>query len=334
MRFGAAQLLQHRRVFASRDPDEARVFMREKEFELELAPREARAFDLRANAAYLPNSYIGYVRYGAAVQVRVPPDRKRDDYWLHFSLRGSSEVINHVGAVECTAGQAVVSSPAGHVMRSARGSARITVSLTKAAIVDQLAALLADAPARPPEFSPIVNLASADAQRLTRHVGLAAAELDDPASARNPILLGMYEQLIMTGLLLCQVNNYTDALCRLETHMAPRDVKRALDYMQGHLDAAVTLADIVAAAGVPGRTLLQHFKDHRGTSPMRYLREARLARVRDALLRTDADESVTQIAMSFGFAHLGRFALEYRRHFGESPSETRARKRSAPVRLS
>jgi AraC-like DNA-binding protein len=31
---------------------------------------------------------------------------------------------------------------------------------------------------------------------------------------------------------------------------------------------------------------------------------------------------VTEIAMSFGFAELGRFSVEYKKAFGESPSQT------------
>ena len=322
MRVDAAPLLEHRRVFESQDPEETRAFMRTKEFELDLSPRESGAFDFVASAAYLPNAYVGYVRYGSAVRVRVPEARKRDDYFIHLPVRGTSEVVNHAGSVVCGQGHAVISSPSGHLMRSERGSERVTVSLTKSAIMGQLASLLGDAPVRPLEFSPGIDLTCAEGQRFSRHVRLLIADLDDPALCHNALLLGMYEQLIVTGLLLCQCNTYTDALNRLEKNAAPRDVKRAIDYMQAHLDAPIMLADLVAASGVPGRTLLKHFNDHRGTTPMRYLRDARLGRVREALLRAEAGESVTQVAMTWGFHHLGRFAIEYRRRFGESPSET------------
>jgi transcriptional regulator GlxA family with amidase domain len=94
------------------------------------------------------------------------------------------------------------------------------------------------------------------------------------------------------------------------------------------LQQPVTLADIAMASGVPGRTLLEHFKNHRGVSPMRYLRNARLARVQEALTRADPAASVTGIAMEWGFNHLGRFAVEYRGLFGESPSDTCRRGRA------
>jgi transcriptional regulator GlxA family with amidase domain len=86
------------------------------------------------------------------------------------------------------------------------------------------------------------------------------------------------------------------------------------------------LPDIVAASGIPGRTLLKHFRDFRGTSPMRYLRRARFERVHQALHSASTDDGVTQIALAHGFTHMGRFSVEYQKQFGESPSATLRRR--------
>jgi transcriptional regulator GlxA family with amidase domain len=49
----------------------------------------------------------------------------------------------------------------------------------------------------------------------------------------------------------------------------------------------------------------------------------RLSRARGALLSADASlTTVTAIATGFGFLELGRFSVEYRQIFGESPSRT------------
>ena len=147
-----------------------------------------------------------------------------------------------------------------------------------------------------------------------------------PASvARRKTMLGMHEQVLLTGLLLSQPHTYIDQLQRPHGQVDPARLKRAVDYIEAHLHRPITLSDITAASGVPGRTLHQHFKDHRGVSPIRYLHDARFARVREDLLRADTDESVTQIAMKWGFRHLGRFAVGYRNRFGETPSQTRRR---------
>jgi adenylate cyclase len=59
-----------------------------------------------------------------------------------------------------------------------------------------------------------------------------------------------------------------------------------------------------------------------GTTPLGWTRRMRLARARRALLHAGPEDSVTDIALSNGFAQLGRFAAEYRRAFGELPSRT------------
>lgn len=321
------QILQHRRVSESRDLEATRAFMHTKEFYLDLHPRQARQFDFAASALYLPSSYIGYIQYGAETTVRVPAARTRDDYFIHLPLHGSAEVRNDKDTVVCGRHSGVISSPAGHVMRSQQGSSRITVSLTKSSMMGQLAALLGYTPKQALEFTASIDLSSGAGQRFDRHVRMAIADLDDPAPIHNPIMTSMYEQLIMTGLLLSQPSNYTNMLHRREMRVAPRDVQRAIDYIEGNLNSCLTLNDIAAASGIPGRTLLKHFRDHWGTSPMRYTRTARLKRVHEALLRNDSTQSVTNVAMAWGFLHLGRFSIEYRKHFGESPSETLHRTR-------
>lgn len=326
MAYPSAQILQHRRISESRDLDAARAFLHSKDFHLDLHPREACKFDFIANALYLPSSYIGYIQYGAETIVRA--SRMRDDYFIHFPLHGSAEVKNDKDTVVCDGRHGVISSPAGHVMHAQQGSSRLTVSLTKSAMMGHLAALLGYTPKLTLEFNAAIDLDSAAGQRFHRNIRMAIADLDDPAPIHNPIMTSMYEQLIMTGLLLSQPNNYTDALHRREMRVAPRDVQRAVDYIQGHLNSPLTLKDIAAASGIPGRTLLKHFRDHWGTSPMRYTRTARLTRVHEALLNNEWTESVTDVAMAWGFLHLGRFSIEYRKHFGESPSETLHRTRT------
>ena len=149
------------------------------------------------------------------------------------------------------------------------------------------------------------------------------AELQRPGSILSePMAAGPFREFVMTVLLLHQPHNYTEALLRLARPVTPRDVKRAIDYIEANLDTAISLPDLVAACGVPGRTLIKHFRDFKGTSPIRYLLNARYQRVREALSRAEPEQSVTEIALKWGFTHMGRFSVEYRKRFGESPSRT------------
>jgi transcriptional regulator GlxA family with amidase domain len=158
---------------------------------------------------------------------------------------------------------------------------------------------------------------------LVEYLRLALREFNRPDSAlHSPIAIREFEQLFMTTLLLAHRHNYSALLHGRPAAIAPRDVKRTLDYIHANLEAPITLADLVAASGVPGRTLRQHFSHFKGMSPMAYLRRARFAEARNDLLRRDG-RTVTEFARRWGFDHMGRFAAGYRQLYGESPSKSR-----------
>ncbi len=114
----------------------------------------------------------------------------------------------------------------------------------------------------------------------------------------------------------------------LESGMAlPASLARALDWLRAHLNGPVDLNTLAAVAGVRPRTLEAHFKQFLGTTPLGWVRSARLARARQELLNATPQETVTHAALASGFNQLGRFAAEYRRAFGERPSETLRRAR-------
>src|SRR5260370_28685818 len=123
-----------------------------------------------------------------------------------------------------------------------------------------------------------------------------------------PVPMVALEQFVLRSLLTSHPHNSNTAWRRRDKPIAPRDIKRAIDYMQAHLDAPIRLADIVQASGVPGRTLFKHFSDCRGLSPMRYLRNARLDKVSETLRRVAPETRVTTIAIQWGFTHMGRLS--------------------------
>ena len=55
---------------------------------------------------------------------------------------------------------------------------------------------------------------------------------------------------------------------------------------------------------------------------MRYLKNVRMDKARFRLSKGDSSTSVTQVALDSGFSHLGAFGADYKRRFGEAPSET------------
>ena len=62
-----------------------------------------------------------------------------------------------------------------------------------------------------------------------------------------------------------------------------------------------------------------------GCTALEYLRGVRLELARRMLADPAARTTVADAAMAAGFSHLGRFAAEYRRRFGELPSRALVR---------
>jgi AraC-like DNA-binding protein len=89
------------------------------------------------------------------------------------------------------------------------------------------------------------------------------------------------------------------------------------------LDSPLHISALCSALSVSERTLRKAFRNVHGLPPCRHLRMQRLSQARRALLSTDGNfTTVTEIATLFGFVELGRFSVEYRKTFGESPSAT------------
>src|SRR5262252_4190427 len=98
-------------------------------------------------------------------------------------------------------------------------------------------------------------------------------------------------------------------------------VARFEQFLAANHDRVLYLAEICAAVGTSERTLRNCCHEHLGMGPIRYLWLRRMHLARAALIRADpASATVTSIATDHGFWELGRFSVEYRTLFGESPS--------------
>jgi transcriptional regulator GlxA family with amidase domain len=100
-------------------------------------------------------------------------------------------------------------------------------------------------------------------------------------------------------------------------------VRRAEMLILAEPGATYSPASLARAIGVSARSLFRGFQRLRGYGPTEAVRRARLFRVRRDLMTADPREKVTDVAMRWGFYHLGRFSGFYSEHFGELPSETR-----------
>jgi len=116
-----------------------------------------------------------------------------------------------------------------------------------------------------------------------------------------------------------------DGADRGDSSARRRLVRRALDILDVEAEAPVSVANTCRQLQVSERTLQRAFQETLGIGLRAYERARRLRGAHGMILAEGDRRSVTDIAMSFGFWHLGRFAGAYTAMFGCSPSETRRR---------
>jgi AraC-like DNA-binding protein len=104
-----------------------------------------------------------------------------------------------------------------------------------------------------------------------------------------------------------------------------RALRLALEYVEEQAGNAPTIKDICQASGASYRTLNRAFLDRFDVTPKQYLQAIRLDGVRNELHRKVSETKISDIANDWGFWHMGQFAGDYRRQFGELPSETARR---------
>jgi AraC-like DNA-binding protein len=109
--------------------------------------------------------------------------------------------------------------------------------------------------------------------------------------------------------------------------MAQR-VDKAELIMRERLSEPLSTEDLATEVGVSLRSLQSAFSTIRGMPPRDVLRQMRLDHARELLVAAGEPPKVTEVALSCGMAHFGRFSQAYRLRFGENPSETRARWKS------
>jgi len=96
----------------------------------------------------------------------------------------------------------------------------------------------------------------------------------------------------------------------------------ALDYISGHASRSPSIEEICRVSGVSWRTLNYAFRERFDLTPKQYLKAVQLRRVRRDLVNREPGATIAEIAGRWGFWHMGQFAKDYRRQYGELPSET------------
>jgi len=103
-----------------------------------------------------------------------------------------------------------------------------------------------------------------------------------------------------------------------------QEVVRKVDqHIFQYVEEPPTIPELCAVTGASKRTLEYAFNEYFGLNPKAYVNAMRLNAVRKQLRGAQAgDILVADVANTWGFWHMGQFAADYRKLFGENPSIT------------
>ena len=94
-------------------------------------------------------------------------------------------------------------------------------------------------------------------------------------------------------------------------------------YIEAHKHRPIMISELSKAVNIGERSLYRMFNDRFHLSPKAYLNTLRLNGVRNDFVNTSSSEkTISAIANSWGYWHMGQFAADYKRLFGELPSQT------------
>lgn len=178
------------------------------------------------------------------------------------------------------------------------------------------------------QFHPEIDLTNGVGRQLSWLLGGVADGLgDENILASYPLAAHYLSNAVLTLLVHGTAHSYRDRLgCGTTPALRqPKRLRDAVDFIEDHLHQPITVPDIAEAAGLTSRALQQGFRRHLGCTPMEFVQQRRLEGVRRELQMREPGIYVKDVALRWGFFHLGRFAAAYKKMFGEAPSDTLGR---------
>ncbi len=315
--------LQAHALFRSRDLDEARERVARVFCPHRLETLGAVSlFDARHHHLAGQRLSLNYIEYGA--RTRIEPGELGGFYLVQIPLSGGAEIRNGATAYLSTPDTAAVLNP--HLptrMVWAEGTRQVLVQVDRQAMQDRLADELGGPSDRTLTFDGPLDLTAGAGAALKRLVLWLVAEADAGAPPIGPGLMArQIESTVLSGLIESGRHDHAVQLGRQRAAPRPRHLRLAESFIEAHLDRAITIEEVAAAAGVSPRGLQLAFRRHRGTTPLGFWRDARLARAHGDLIDARPGTTVTEVALRWGFTHFGRFSELYRARYGLCPRDT------------
>lgn len=280
-------------------------------------------FSFRHLAAAVPEGSFNLLSYGSLMEIE--PEPFDDFFMLEMPLSGGVDI-------QLASGEHYQSDPhrallIGPKMNFVSTWRRQSVQLMLKIRAEQMHSRwrqLVGEPAMPmPLLSPEIDLQTNAGWRVQQLLLLLHAELKNSVqSAQGSLSTSTLGSAVIDALIAYLIAAMGPAFSEARSPLLPAPLKRCTRFIDANLAGAIATYDLPKIAGISERSLYNQFRHFLGVTPQVYIRQARLQKSRALLLTGQC--TVFEAARLAGFNHMGRFASQYKSHFGEAPSATKA----------
>lgn len=305
-------------------------------FAREFAPHEIevtnrpRRFSTIAHKAAMGGATLYQVASSADVRITTGP--VGDFFLFYIPLEGRVRIKRASGEIEILPGQIGIVNPSDrYSLGKLDNCTQITLKFRRSEMESQAVEMIGRPLSARILFDSAKPVSFETCPMLLRLVDMLHANLFGfDAALGDPLYSGPAEALlarvILSGLPNSQCLPVPGGANGTSSNPAPYYVVRAERAIAADPQGKLTISELVEASGVSARSLFAGFREFRGISPMRHLKQVRLDHVREELVRIARNEArrrtVMAVAGDWGFNHMGSFSAAYRERFGERPSET------------
>lgn len=252
-------------------------------------------------------------------------------FLLQFPLMQTLDIELDGRQYHVAPGSAIVMSPPVSARRRCSRGWTLALALDRALVRSRLAARLGHAATGLVAFSPLITTAAAE---LLDFCLLLIEAVDRGRATPGRSMTTVLENGLVDLLLEIQPHTHTSAAMLARASSAMSRLERIEQHLHANINERLTIGGMARVAGCSVRSLQALMVEQTGMGPAEFVRRHRLLRARSLLQQRDLQCAIAQVAQQSGFSHFGHFTSNYRRLFGETPSETRRRSQTATGVLS
>lgn len=326
-------MFESARVISCRDIDHAREALAEVFLPVDFpSARASGVVEMELNALMVGELTCGYLRFHDAVRIDTA---EATDYHIDIPTNGRATMQAALGPLvhgsQDTAGIFMPGRPVE--IDTAERFEQLSVMIPASTLQLELENLLDEELLRPLEFTAELDLDTPGARMMMRVLQMIDdASRHEGGPLAHALSTQRLEQVLMHTLLFAQQHNYSSALTAPSTSAGSRPVARAVEILRKEPEHPWTVRELAMQVAVSVRSLQEGFRRSLDTTPMAYLRRLRLERVHAELIAAAPGAvTVSEVALRWGFAHLGRFAAAYGDMYSELPSVTMRQHRQSPA---